>query len=96
MFEHHIKAADLPNVLKVKSYEQRLIIKELYHIQQEMRKNQNWLASYEHDPMPHLAGVADKIKKQMVKLAEDEKGSISRMDSETRSELRKVTGSSMY
>lgn len=96
MFEHHIKAADLPTVLKVKSYEQRLILKELFHAQQEMRKNHNWLASYEQDPLPHLTGVAEKIKAQMIQLDAAEKDAIKRLDSDTRNELKNITGSNNY
>jgi hypothetical protein len=96
MFKHHMKAADLPTVLKVKSYEQRLIIKELYHIQQEIVKNHNWLASYDNDPVPHLTAVAEKIKAQIKKPDADEKDAIRRLDSETRAQLKKATGCDIY
>lgn len=96
MFEHHIKAGDLPDILKVKSYEQRIILKELYHVQQEMRKNHHWLESYKMDPVPHLSGVADKITAQLEKLGQDENNAIHRLDDEARSQLRKLTGSNKY
>ncbi|MFC1753904.1 hypothetical protein ACFL96_11035 [Thermoproteota archaeon] len=96
MFEHHIKAADLSTVLKVKSYEQRLIIKEIYHIQQEIKKNNNWIYSYNKDPVPHLKGVAEKIENQLQQLEADEKDRISRLDDDIRSELRQITESSIY
>ena len=96
MFKHHIPAAELPNVLKVKSYEQRLLIKEIYHIQQEIKKNHNWLDSYNQNPLPWLKDVAEKIEKQLGKLSGDEKDRVSRLDEETRAELRQATRSSFY
>ncbi|MBU0461966.1 MAG: hypothetical protein KJ574_05250 [Nanoarchaeota archaeon] len=96
MFEHHVRPTDIPKVLQVKSYEQRLILRELFYIQQEIRKNHQWLESYEQEPVSHLKAVAEKVTQQLAKLQVDEKDRISRLDRDSKTQLRSVTRSSMY